>query len=327
MLKIITRISCVIFIFLLPALVFADIKIVLPLDCELGKNCWISNLPRNYKDKLQVDFLCGHKTYIDHKGTDFALKDLASMYQGVNVLSPSDGIVKAVRDEMEDVNVNNINKAAIRGKECGNGVLIEQDKFQFQLCHLKKGSIVVKVGDKVKQGDRVGQVGLSGNTEYPHLHLSVRKEVNENWVEFDPFYGVVGQCGKDPKPIWQDDSILEHVGTGNVYNYGFSFEIPNVNDVRNGKYNDITIPQNTPQIIGWAEIFSVEDGDIIDLRIEDTKGNTLTEKNHIFKKYQARYFIYFGKKLPDKILPPNLRLVIEYKHKSGKKVVYKKDLK
>jgi pyruvate/2-oxoglutarate dehydrogenase complex dihydrolipoamide acyltransferase (E2) component len=37
-----------------------------------------------------------------------------------------------------------------------------------------KGSVRVKVGDVVKAGTPIARVGLSGQTEFPHLHLTVR---------------------------------------------------------------------------------------------------------------------------------------------------------
>ena len=41
--------------------------------------------------------------------------------------------------------------------------------------HLTKGGVLVKRGEKVKQGDKIGLSGNSGNTTGPHLHLVVLK--------------------------------------------------------------------------------------------------------------------------------------------------------
>lgn len=49
------------------------IKLEFPLDCSLGENCWISNLPSHYLKDKQVDFRCGPNTYDGYKGTGFAL--------------------------------------------------------------------------------------------------------------------------------------------------------------------------------------------------------------------------------------------------------------
>ena len=39
--------------------------------------------------------------------------------------------------------------------------------------HLQPGSLKVKVGDKVKTGDVLGQLGNTGNSDAPHLHFHV----------------------------------------------------------------------------------------------------------------------------------------------------------
>jgi murein DD-endopeptidase MepM/ murein hydrolase activator NlpD len=46
------------------------------------------------------------------------------------------------------------------------------------LAHLKEGSLQVEVGDEVRPGMELGQIGNSGNTSEPHLHIhAVRGEV------------------------------------------------------------------------------------------------------------------------------------------------------
>ncbi len=40
--------------------------------------------------------------------------------------------------------------------------------------HCKK--IYVKKGDKIKQGQAIGEVGSTGNATGPHLHFEIRRE-------------------------------------------------------------------------------------------------------------------------------------------------------
>ena len=42
------------------------------------------------------------------------------------------------------------------------------------LAHLKRGSIVVRAGDKVKRGQLLGQCGNSGNSSEPHLYYHLQ---------------------------------------------------------------------------------------------------------------------------------------------------------
>lgn len=56
----------------------------------------------------------------------------------------------------------------------GNCVVIAHGHGECTaLMHLKQGSVTVKVGDQVKQGQVVGQLGSSGDSFGPHLHLQL----------------------------------------------------------------------------------------------------------------------------------------------------------
>lgn len=289
------------------------IELEFPLDCNLGENCWISNLPRHYLRDKEVDFRCGPNTYDGHKGTDFALKDYKQMQEGVKVLAPFDGEVRAIRDKMSDVSVRIAGKKSVKGIECGNGVVISSGQYEAQLCHLKKRSITVRKGQKVKAGDVVGLVGLSGFTEYPHLHISLRKDSKE----IDPFYGDLDGCGNPPESMWKDsDKMDKNAKTGIVYNYGFTFNQPHVEQVRKGEYVKKQ-PEYPEALVGFVDIFSVDKGDKLVLSITDDSGKTIVARDHLFGKYQARYFFFIGKKLRGNRMSGEYQLNIEYNHANG----------
>jgi len=60
----------------------------------------------------------------------------------------------------------------------GNHVYIKIDEMGtfLLLNHLKKGSVLVKVGDHVNEGDIIGKVGNSGSTSEPHLHIQHQRQ-------------------------------------------------------------------------------------------------------------------------------------------------------
>lgn len=64
--------------------------------------------------------------------------------------------------------------AAGPGWAVGNYVMIDHDDGEYSLyAHLQPGSIKVKVGNLVKTGDVLGNLGSSGNSSEPHLHFQV----------------------------------------------------------------------------------------------------------------------------------------------------------
>lgn len=89
------------------------------------------------------------------------------------ILSPADGQVVFTRNDMEDAQgVGTVSSAA---DAAGNVIVIELDNGLFVvLAHLRQGSVRVENGDSVRTGDLLAQVGNSGNTTMPHLHLQVQ---------------------------------------------------------------------------------------------------------------------------------------------------------
>lgn len=54
----------------------------------------------------------------------------------------------------------------------GKCVMIKKDEILVVYAHCSK--INVKKGQKVEQGDKIGEVGMTGNATGPHLHLEIR---------------------------------------------------------------------------------------------------------------------------------------------------------
>lgn len=86
---------------------------------------------------------------------------------GSDVLAPADGVVVTVVDGIPDQALESRDRYFIPG----NLVVIDHGEGEVSfLAHFRKGSIVVKPGAKVKQGQKLGKVGNSGNTSEPHIH-------------------------------------------------------------------------------------------------------------------------------------------------------------
>ncbi|MBC7125331.1 MAG: urea transporter, partial [Bacteroidales bacterium] len=90
---------------------------------------------------------------------------------GKSVIAPADGEVVEVEDGIDDNPIGEINIS----QNWGNTVIVKHAVGLYsKVSHLKKGSISVKVGDKVKFGTKIGEVGNSGRSPYPHLHFQIQ---------------------------------------------------------------------------------------------------------------------------------------------------------
>ena len=194
--------------------VTSSLKLGAVLDCTFGENCWIARYSDRDRSKGKADYQCGRRTQNNHKGTDFAVANLGEMKRGVAVLAAAEGTVLRTRDSMQDISVQQTGRKAVKGKECGNAVVIEHvDGLTTQYCHMKMGSVDVAPGAKVKRGQQIGQLGLSGDTEYPHMHLNVRRDGKR----IDPFDGqpldvscsAGGSTSTDQKSMWTDSPTYQ----------------------------------------------------------------------------------------------------------------------
>jgi hypothetical protein len=268
--------------------------LILPLACAPNRDCWIANHVDLDPGPGVRDYACGAMSYDGHKGTDFAIRDRAAMEDGVAVLAAAAGRAHAVRDGVADVSVREGGKESIASRECGNGVVLEHgDGWETQYCHLRRGSLRVKAGEQVAAGQALGLVGLSGLTEYPHLHLSVR----HRGKVVDPFRGEreSAECSAG-SALWRAEVAAElHYAPGAVYNTGFAPEAPDADGVRSGRYRNAgVLGAGVPVLAFFAEVFGVSAGDTLELRLTGPDGATLAERSVTIEKRQARRFAYVG---------------------------------
>ena len=95
------------------------------------------------------------------------------------------------------------NAELLKGRECGNGVVLRhKGGWETQYCHLKQGSVLVKSGQEVWAGQELGFVGQSGKAAFPHVHLSVRKD-GKVVDPFDPD-GVLTCDLTEQDTLWAD---------------------------------------------------------------------------------------------------------------------------
>ena len=94
---------------------------------------------------------------------------------GKDIIAPADGeVVKAVgkyKDSYVDGKYAYCDASDIRG----NYVIIKHNDSEHSLiAHIMPGSLSVKTGDKVKQGEIIAKCGNSGNSSMPHIHFQLQ---------------------------------------------------------------------------------------------------------------------------------------------------------
>lgn len=125
-------------------------------------------------DILKVGKMGYHaKKIFPKKNTDYFIF-------GEPIYSPVSGYVIDVESEHEDLNPGQVDTKNI----AGNYVVIDTGSCRILLAHLKQKSCSLKKRDYIEQGQYLGQVGNSGNTSYPHLHLhAVHAEASDYLFE------------------------------------------------------------------------------------------------------------------------------------------------
>lgn len=80
--------------------------------------------------------------------------------------------------------------AILQDPGCGNGLVIRSGAYEHLYCHLggraeantyRSGTVLLRRGERVRTGQTIGHVGLSGNSTGPHLHWGIR--YGNRWLD------------------------------------------------------------------------------------------------------------------------------------------------
>ena len=135
-----------------------------------------------------------------HRGLDFGWND--GVYNHQPIIAIEDGNVVGCADGYDCTYYQGI-------KIYGNYVNIDHGNGWYSVYgHLMKGSVRVKVGQKVKKGDILGQMGNSGYSYqgWQHLHFELRKGSNAKANSIDP----INYLYVEDKSIYVNPSSLEY---------------------------------------------------------------------------------------------------------------------
>ena len=150
-------------------------------------------------------------------------------------------------------------------------------------------------GDTVAAGEIIGQIGLSGRTQFPHLHLTIR---NPSGAVLDPFDARLQDSActfRDRHDLWATLDAQDYQ-PGGLLKAGFADAVPKYEAVRTGTADNPTLPRNAPALVFWAHFFGLRAGDEIGLLLTSPTGEILSQSTHQMTKHRAVEFRATGRK-------------------------------
>lgn len=272
------------------------LELSMPLLCDYGEDCFIQQYPDTVSGPVARDFDCGYLTYDGHKGTDFRVP-WANYIKGVEVVAAAPGIVLRIRDEMEDKDVRS-NEESVDGREAGNAVVLGHGQgYETIYSHLKKGSVRVHPGEKVKRGQVLGLVGLSGLTMFTHLHFGV----SHLGSPVCPYKGYKatqnGLCGETSRSLWKREVLeaMPYTPTGEISS-GFYTHRPSLPEVVR-QQPVLSIPTDAPVLVYAVTVYGVQPGDTLKIQIVGPTGEVFAKSEKPCTKHQAQRLLFTGRKL------------------------------
>ncbi len=272
----------------------------LPIACELGRDCEIQNYVDLDPGTGVRDYRCGVRTYDGHTGTDFRLRDMAQQAQGVSVLAAAPGVVLRIRNDVPDMSVIERGAMAVEGQECGNGLVIDHGGgLSTQYCHMAMGSLAVAPGDRVETGTELGRVGLSGQTEYPHLHFTARRDN----VVIEPFLPSGGPDSPSCSPatgssMWRTDAVGGMSYKSRVaLNTGFSDGPVTMEGIEAGATSAAI--SSSSALVAYVRALGLQIGDVDRIVVTGPDGDVIAENTgRPLATNRAQQMIFAGRRAP-----------------------------
>lgn len=271
-------------------------EFALPVLCETGRTCLVQKLVDHDPGPGRKDYRCGTLTTDGHDGIDIRLRTMQDMAKGYAVVAAAPGHVLRVRDGEPDISARL--RTDRNGRDAGNGVVIDHGNgWETQYSHLKSGSVEVRPGQRVSMGQKLGLIGMSGNSEFPHLHFSVR----QSGKAVDPFTGgvVPGQCqaAAERAALWSPDAArtLRYVPT-TVIASGLASEAP-ARAVAERAAQPAIAARRTALLL-WVDVSGARDGDIQHFSITGPNGQKVHLQQLRVDGGGLSWFAFSGKKAP-----------------------------
>lgn len=272
----------------------------LPASCRIGQDCFVQQYADMDKGSAAVDPFCGIATYDGHDGTDLRILSMADVARGVPVVAMADGKVLRSRDGEPDRLVTaQAERASVSGKECGNGMIVDHgDGIEVQYCHMRQGSLAVQPGETVKRGQTLGAVGASGLAQFPHVHVTVRR----NGEEVDPVTGKALTAGclveGEPKHPLFSTEIVDALGEAGPQLIALGLAGGPIDHAALSVSGPPPAADaSSPAYVGWGWFINLSQGDRVVVRLTGPGGQEIAvNRSDPMDRNKADYSAFSGKK-------------------------------
>ena len=129
----------------------------------------VTRVPQRYaQDYIYLDPVTGEMV----SGNDTIARNYYGF--GKELYAVANGTVIDVRNDAPDIEITTEKPPASVETAAGNFVILDIGNRKYACyAHMINGSVRVKPGDKVVEGQVIGLMGNSGNSDAPHLHFQV----------------------------------------------------------------------------------------------------------------------------------------------------------
>ena len=157
-------------------------------------------------------------------------------------------------------------------------------------------------------GTPLGEVGLSGMTEFPHVHFTVY----EGDKEIDPF--ALQPATPDPACTFAGDAGTSiwtpEAKTALAYrpafvlNAGFADAAVEMEQIELGEFEDVPMSPKSPALVFYGRAIGLETGDVQRIVIHAPDGSVFAQNEvEPLDRPKAQYMAFAGKKLRDAAWP------------------------
>jgi hypothetical protein len=275
----------------------------LPLDCRMGEVCSVQNYIDHDPGPGWKDHTCGSLSYNGHRGIDFRVPTQIEMRRGVAVIAAAAGEVIIAEDGQPDLLMQDTGPGKTRQERNGNWVAIRHGGgWVTTYAHMRKGTVAVKPGERVERGQKLGLIGLSGNSDFPHVHFAV----TQGNQLLDPFTGQGPEagCGAAANSLWSPAAAAQLAyRAGGLLSAGFLDRQPDHREVLEGIAQPGSLSPEAAVLIFWTGSWGLRQGDRQSLTIMAPDGTVFATAEREVERDRATESRWIGKKRRDKPWP------------------------